>query len=708
LVCCSPALAQQYIPSAGGGVGSYAGCGIIGGKILKTDSAGVFTCADDIGGGTGAPTTLQYWVGAPDGNVPNARNLGGFTALVLNTAGIPSAYQGTTSPPANQCLVSINGSGVGTWDQISTAFLDFDPATQAELDAHEADTTAVHGIANTANLVLKDGSVTMDKLALFDRDASPVANRQLGVTDGIIKAETTGAVEGRYISRNSVETTDAASIGNDSVALGAKTTGNYVGQLTAGTNITLTNCTPGEGVNCTIASTGGGGGGTAATTTFAPTGTIAGTDVQAALAEVAVEAEQVSRKSVPGTIVANGYIGASSTGRVPWGSFGDTVQHANLAAPTTIVPTAPSMGIQSVGGALISSAAIQIAAGSFPGQRLTTKGTSLTDTFQLNNGNGIRLCGNTGSVVLGLNLDKVEWEWNSVLSVWEEMDCKGLDRIANVSKKITTATSLGTAFEVGSLTDFYRLYATGGKAIMECVSGGGPCDTEFTVPATKLGKFFSGTDELVRITESTDTWEFLMGTLVLNNNVAFTLNAEQPNKTVTLPRPMWRPAAGCNGSTAAPIWDLPASAAAAAACVTGTNTQKGVLDFVDASTTTAQITERLSSAWTGDIGVVLTWFSGTGSTNAVVWRVRASCVADGETDDPAWDADVLQISDAGKGTANQINQATGTLLAASHLSTCAAGELLHLEVGRLGADGADTHAATARLVGVEFLVREAW
>jgi hypothetical protein len=105
---------------------------------------------------------------------------------------------------------------------------------------------------------------------------------------------------------------------------------------------------------------------------------------------------------------------------------------------------------------------------------------------------------------------------------------------------------------------------------------------------------------------------------------------------------------------------------------------------------------------------VLKWFSGTGSTNSVVWRVRASCVADGETDDPAWDSDVLLLTDPGKGTANQTNDATGTLLASTHLSGCAAGELLHLEVGRLGGDGADTHAATARLIGVQFLVREAW
>jgi hypothetical protein len=673
-------------PSSGGGVVNF----------LRADGA----WAEPAGTGA-APNTAQYWLGASDPALLNARNLGGFTALVLNTAGVPSAYQGTTGAPTNQCLVSINGSGVGTWDQISTAFLDFDPATQAELDAHEADTTAVHGIANTANLVLKDGSVTMDKLVLFDRDASPVANRQLGVTDGRIKVESTGGVEGRYISRDSVETTDAAMIGNDSVALGTKTTGNYVGQLTAGTNITLTNCTPGEGVNCTIASTGGGGG-TAATTTFAPTGTIAGTDVQAAVAEVAAEAEQVSRKSVPGATVVNGYVGASTTGRVPWGSIGDTVQHANLAAPTTIVPTAPSMGIQSTGGALISSAAIQIAAGSFPGQRLTTKGTSLTDTFQLNNGNGIRLCGNAGSVVLGLNLDKVEWEWNSVLSVWEEMDCKGLDRIANVGKKITTATSAAAAFEVGSLTDFYRLYATGGKAIMECVSGGGACDTEFTVPATKLGKFFSGTDELVRITESTDTWEFLAGTLALNANVTFAVDAEAANKTITIPSYWDLDLVGVVGGVPSLIWNQdPLGATCTAGSSVGTNRAIGFCTFPDSDGDVgAQISRYLPTGWVGSFDADI-WWKTTGTGNAR-FQIATKCYADDEADDAAFNA--ASVVTAAAGTSGRPNKQTITGITTTG---CAAGELMRIRFFRNRLEASDTLNAGLDVEKIIFKIRVA-
>lgn len=44
-----------------------------------------------------------------------------------------------------------------------------DLATQAELDAHEADTTAVHGIANTANVVLKGATTYTVTNGLTDR-----------------------------------------------------------------------------------------------------------------------------------------------------------------------------------------------------------------------------------------------------------------------------------------------------------------------------------------------------------------------------------------------------------------------------------------------------------------------------------------------------------------------------------------------------------
>jgi hypothetical protein len=44
------------------------------------------------GGGGGAPTDAQYWTAAANGGLSAEHSLSGFTGLVLNTAGTPSAY----------------------------------------------------------------------------------------------------------------------------------------------------------------------------------------------------------------------------------------------------------------------------------------------------------------------------------------------------------------------------------------------------------------------------------------------------------------------------------------------------------------------------------------------------------------------------------------------------------------------------------------
>jgi hypothetical protein len=59
------------------------------------------------GGGGGAPTDAEYWVGAPDGDLSAEHDLSGFTGIVLNTAGTPSqAAAGTdyTSPTGTENL----------------------------------------------------------------------------------------------------------------------------------------------------------------------------------------------------------------------------------------------------------------------------------------------------------------------------------------------------------------------------------------------------------------------------------------------------------------------------------------------------------------------------------------------------------------------------------------------------------------------------
>lgn len=170
-----------------------------------------------------------------------------------------------------------------------------------------------------------------------------------------------------------------------------------------------------------------------------------------------------------------------------------------------------------------------------------------------------------------------------------------------------------------------------------------------------------------------------------------------------IPRRVWLPAAGCNNTTAGSVWDLPTSNPAVPACVTGTNTQKGVLDFADgANALSAQLTYKLPSTWTGTVDANIKWFSAT-TTGDVVWQLATICVADAETDDPAFNT-ASTVTDTAKGTTNQTNDAAITTVT---VTGCAAGELMHLKIIRDPAHASDTHAATARLVGVELVIREA-
>lgn len=165
---------------------------------------------------------------------------------------------------------------------------------------------------------------------------------------------------------------------------------------------------------------------------------------------------------------------------------------------------------------------------------------------------------------------------------------------------------------------------------------------------------------------------------------------------------IWLEAGGCQNTTAFLNWDTPTSNPAVAACVTGTNTQKGVADFADgANTLSMQRTLMLPSDWTSTIDVTLKWFTSATSATNVVWQVATSCVADAETDDPSWNT-ASTVTDATKGTTNQTNDASITSLT---VTGCAAGELMHLKVLRDPTHASDDLAATARLIGVMLKLR---
>jgi hypothetical protein len=167
----------------------------------------------------------------------------------------------------------------------------------------------------------------------------------------------------------------------------------------------------------------------------------------------------------------------------------------------------------------------------------------------------------------------------------------------------------------------------------------------------------------------------------------------------------WYEAAGCNNATAGPVWDLPTSNAAAAACVTGTNTQQATLDFDASTDESAQFKIKLPSGWTGAIDVTFRWFAAA-TTGSVGWCAQLVRVPDAATGDPAFPAQAAGncVSDAVKGTTLQQNDAAKTGVTCT---SCAAGDLVYVRISRDADGGAvtDDMAGDARLIGVEITTR---
>lgn len=183
-----------------------------------------------------------------------------------------------------------------------------------------------------------------------------------------------------------------------------------------------------------------------------------------------------------------------------------------------------------------------------------------------------------------------------------------------------------------------------------------------------------------------------------------TLDVEGTGNSVTTVEKVWLPAAGCNNATASTIWDLPTSNAPAAGCRTGTNMQKGVLDFDQSTDESAFNNIALPADWTGNVDARFFWEANDTGTNSVVWGIQTACVADNETDDPSLNT-ASTVTDANGGTtAHKVMIASVTGITTTG---CAAGEFMHIKVYRDADNGSDTLAADARLIGVELTLRRA-
>lgn len=256
--------------------------------------------------------------------------------------------------------------------------------------------------------------------------------------------------------------------------------------------------------------------------------------------------------------------------------------------------------------------------------------------------------------------------------------------------------TLGTAVTVDTTaTQVVDLTATWGTGATNSITG---YTFEMVGPGSAVSSVF-GRSGAVTATSGDYTWT----QLAAGTGTNLTLDAEGTGNVLTVPTKIWLPGAACTNATAGLLWDTPTTNPAVAACVTGTNTQKGVLDFADgANALSVQQTLLLPSDATGTVDAKFKWFSAT-ITGDVVWQIATICVADAETDDPAFNT-ASTVTDTTKGVANQTNDASITGVT---ITGCAAGELMHVKVTRDPAHASDTMAGTARLIGVELTLRRA-
>lgn len=179
-----------------------------------------------------------------------------------------------------------------------------------------------------------------------------------------------------------------------------------------------------------------------------------------------------------------------------------------------------------------------------------------------------------------------------------------------------------------------------------------------------------------------------------------TLDAESTGNAITLPVVKAYPSAGCQGTTAFTAFATPTAAAPAAECVTGTNTNYGVLSFDASADESVQWHFRLPGGWTGNIDLALDWRAAA-TTGDVVWAMQTACVAFGETGDPSWNT-AQTATDTASGTTLAWNEATISTLTTTG---CAAGEMLFFRLYRDADAGGDTMTGDAQLIEARFTLR---
>jgi hypothetical protein len=152
--------------------------------------------------------------------------------------------------------------------------------------------------------------------------------------------------------------------------------------------------------------------------------------------------------------------------------------------------------------------------------------------------------------------------------------------------------------------------------------------------------------------------------------------------------------------SAAGLWSALSSGASANTQVTVGSADVYVIDFADGVNTNAQINFPLP--WDFPSGGTLQarfhWTSPNSNTGDVRWGIGLASMADGENLGATFGT-FQYVADSNAGANKGNISAFSSPITAS--GTPVAGELCFVQVVRDGANGADTHTATARLLGVQ-------
>lgn len=160
--------------------------------------------------------------------------------------------------------------------------------------------------------------------------------------------------------------------------------------------------------------------------------------------------------------------------------------------------------------------------------------------------------------------------------------------------------------------------------------------------------------------------------------------------------------AACIAGAASHVWNTGIITAPTATCFTGANSVKAAAQFPDADNDHGVfLTKWLPPGFTGNLDADIDWWSPTATAGDVVFQIATICVADGETDDPAFNAASV-IADTAKGTVNQVNTATISNITKTG---CAAGERMHIKFFRNRTHASDTIVGVINVDKIRFTYR---